>query len=325
MYIDSLKYVIKNAAQQDTENLSNVEHLKQENNLSQQQLSFQREKSRKEKYTKKLLIAGIVALFLLSSLVVRNNLLRKKLDRKRIALQESRSLLERFENDKRITSMEMMALRSQMNSHFIFNCLNSINRFVLRNDTEAASTYLTKFSKLIRMVLENSKQPLITLEEDVKCLEQYIQMEQFRCKNAFHYYIKYHNGLNKEEAMIPPLLLQPIVENAIWHGVNPKGGDGQIGIEFLQKEDTLYCEITDNGVGRKKSSELKSLLSRNHKSIGLQITKERLAILGNLHDDESLVEIEDLIDDNGLAGGTKVTIKIFSLSAFEGLKSSLYL
>jgi LytS/YehU family sensor histidine kinase len=151
--------------------------------------------------------------------------------------------IEEAENEKRIAGLEMMALRSQMNPHFIFNCLNSINRFVLRNDTEAASNYLTKFSKLMRMVLENSKQTLIPLEEEVKCLELYIQMEQFRCKNSFTYYIKYHDGVNTEEAMIPPLLLQPFVENAIWHGVNPKASDGEIGIEFSAKRRNiiLYC------------------------------------------------------------------------------------
>ena len=177
----------------------------------------------------------------------------------------------------------------------------------------------------MRMVLENSKQPLIPLEEEVKCLELYIQMEQFRCKNSFTYYVKYHDGVNTDEAMIPPLLLQPFVENAIWHGVNPKDCDGRIGIEFFQKEEALYCVIKDNGIGRKKASELKSQLSEHHKSMGLEITKERLAILGEQGSDESPVEIEDLYDENSNAAGTKVTIRIFSLPAFEELKPSLNL
>jgi len=175
------------------------------------------------------------------------------------------------------------------------------------------------------MVLENSKQTLIPLEEEVKCLELYIQMEQFRCKNSFTYYVKYHDGVNTEEAMIPPLLLQPFVENAIWHGVNPKEGDGRIGIEFFQKEEALYCVIKDNGIGRKKASELKSQLAENHKSMGLQITKERLAMIGELQNNESPVGIEDMYDEKGKAAGTKVTIRIFSLPAFEELKPSLNL
>ena len=174
----------------------------------------------------------------------------------------------------------------------------------------------------MRMVLENSKQILIPLEEEVKCLELYIQMEQFRCKNAFIYYIKCHDGVNPEEAMIPPLLLQPFVENAIWHGVNPREGDGNIGIDFFQKEEALYCVIKDNGIGRKMASELKSQLSEHHKSMGLQITKERLAIMGQQQSKESTVNIEDLYDESGKAAGTKVTIRIFSLPAFEELKTS---
>ena len=266
-----------------------------------------------------ILLATTVASFLAFIWVQRKSIARKKL------LQQQELALKEAENEKRIAGLEMMALRSQMNPHFIFNCLNSINRFILRNDTESASNYLTKFSKLMRMVLENSKQPLIPLEEEVKCLELYIQMEQFRCKNAFTYYIKYHDGVNTEEAMIPPLLLQPFVENAIWHGVNPKEGDGKIGIEFFQKKEALYCVIRDNGIGRKKASELRSQLSENHKSMGLQITKERLAIIEEQQSKESPVEIEDVYDGNGKAAGTKVTIRIFSLPAFEELKSSLNL
>ena len=266
-----------------------------------------------------ILLATTVASFLAFIWVQRKSIARKKL------LQQQGLALKEAENEKRITGLEMMALRSQMNPHFIFNCLNSINRFVLRNDTEAASGYLTKFSKLMRMVLENSKQTLIPLEEEVKCLELYIQMEQFRCKNSFTYYVKYHDGVNTEEAMIPPLLLQPFVENAIWHGVNPKEGDGRIGIEFFQKEEALYCVIKDNGIGRKKASELKSQLAENHKSMGLQITKERLAMIGEQQSSESPVQIEDLYDKNGFVAGTKVTIKIFSLPDFEELKPSLNL
>ena len=264
-----------------------------------------------------ILLATTVASFLAFIWVQRKSLARKKL------LQQQKLALKEAENEKRIAGLEMLALRSQMNPHFIFNCLNSINRFVLRNDTESASNYLTKFSKLMRMVLENSKQPLIPLEEEVKCLELYMQMEQFRCKNAFTYYIKYHDNVNTEEAMIPPLLLQPFVENAIWHGVNPKEGNGEIGIEFFQRGDNMYCIIQDNGVGRKKASELRSQLSDHHKSMGLEITKERLAALDEDHNNGSPIEIIDLFDKNGSAVGTRVTIRIFSLPAIEELKSFL--
>jgi len=277
------------------------------------------------KKEKRWLTSGIIMLAISIASFFGFIWVQRKYSTKKRLLQENAIALKQAEDERRIASLEMMSLRSQMNPHFIFNCLNSINRFVLRNDTEAASGYLTKFSKLMRMVLENSKQVLIPLEEEVKCLELYIQMEQFRCKNSFTYYVKYHDGVNTEEAMIPPLLLQPFVENAIWHGVNPKESDGRIGIEFFQTEETLYCVIKDNGIGRRKASELRSQLSEHHKSMGLQITKERLAILGEDDSKGSPVEIEDLYDDEGDASGTKVTIRIFSLPAFEELKPSLNL
>ncbi len=313
------------ATQKDEERQARMELLNKENRIKKQELVIQRQNLRREEHTKKILIAGLLGLFVLGMIILRSVSLKRKLEGEKRMLAEKELQLQKVENERRITDLEMMALRSQMNPHFIFNCLNSINRFVLRNDTEAASGYLTKFSKLMRMVLENSKQTLIPLEEEVKCLELYIQMEQFRCKNAFTYYIKYHDGVNTEEAMIPPLLLQPFVENAIWHGVNPKEGDGKIGIEFFQKEEALYCVIRDNGIGRKKASELRSQLSEHHKSMGLQITKERLAIIEEQQSKESPVEIEDMYDENGKAAGTKVTIRIFSLPAFEELKSSLNL
>ncbi|HJS52933.1 MAG TPA: tetratricopeptide repeat protein [Chitinophagaceae bacterium] len=313
------------ATQKDEERQARMDLLNKENKIKEQELVIQRQNLRREANKNNFLLAGLLGLFVLGIIVFRSVLLKRKLESEKRVLAEKELQLQKLENERRITDLEMMALRSQMNPHFIFNCLNSINRFVLRNDTEAASGYLTKFSKLMRMVLENSKQVLIPLEEEVKCLELYIQMEQFRCKNSFTYYVKYHDGVNTEEAMIPPLLLQPFVENAIWHGVNPKEGDGKIGIEFFQKEETLYCVIKDNGIGRKKASELKSQLSEHHKSMGLQITKERLAIMGEKQSDESPVEIEDLYDENGQAMGTKVTIRIFSLPAFEELKPSLNL
>ena len=313
------------ATQEEEERKARMDLLDKENKIKEQELVIQRQNLRREENTKNFLLAGLLGLFVLGVIVFRIISLKRKVEMERRALAEKELELQKAESDKRITDLEMLALRSQMNPHFIFNCLNSINRFILRNDAEAASNYLTKFSKLMRLVLENSKQPLVPLQEEVKCLELYIQMEQFRCKNAFTYYIKYQDGVNIEEAMIPPLLLQPFVENAIWHGVNPKDGNGEIGIEFLQKDEAMYCIVQDNGIGRKRASELRSLLSENHKSMGLQITRERLAALGESQVNESPVEIVDLYDEKGLAGGTRVTIKIFSLPEIEELKSSLNL
>jgi len=195
------------ATQEDKEKLARIELLGNQNKIKEQALLLERQNFRRESLSKKFLIAGLLGLFVLGIIVFRSILLKRKLESEKRILAEKELQLQKLENERRIADMEMLALRSQMNPHFIFNCLNSINRFVLRNDTESASNYLTKFSKLMRMVLENSKQVLIPLEEEVKCLDLYIQMEQFRCKNSFTYYVKYHDGVNTEEAMIPPLLL----------------------------------------------------------------------------------------------------------------------
>jgi LytS/YehU family sensor histidine kinase len=153
----------------------------------------------------------------------------------------------------KIVTTEMQALRAQMSPHFIFNCLNSINRFIVKNESEAASGYLTKFSRLIRMVLNNSQKNIIPLSDELDCLELYIQMERLRLKNFFTYEVKYDDEIEIEEIMIPPLLLQPFVENAIWHGLMHKEeGGATLNIDIIQKNGVLYFRITDNGIGREK-------------------------------------------------------------------------
>jgi LytS/YehU family sensor histidine kinase len=202
----------------------------------------------------------------------------------------------------------MQALRAQMNPHFLFNCLNSINRFILKNETESASDYLTKFSKLIRMVLNNSKQKYITLNEELDCIELYIQLEQLRFKNSFRYKIKCEGDTDADDILVPSLLLQPFVENAIWHGLMYKEGAGNLDIHVLPKDEILECIITDNGVGRKAASEFENRSAAKYKSMGLQITKERIALLDK--EGEQSIEIEDLYESNGNANGTKVTLRI---------------
>jgi LytS/YehU family sensor histidine kinase len=133
----------------------------------------------------------------------------------------------------KLNELEMQALRSQMNPHFIFNCLSSINRFILKNKTEEASDYLTKFSRLVRMVLNNSRQELIALEDELETLRLYLDMEQLRFKNAFDYYINCVNEITADNIFIPPLILQPFAENAIWHGLMHKHGQGHLEIKLV--------------------------------------------------------------------------------------------
>lgn len=291
----------------EEEQQARIDLLNKDNELKKQQLQ-------EEALMKKILIGCLITLVLLAIIIFRNIILKRRNEKLRLEneLKEQQLASERkqAELQKQTSELEMQALRSQMNPHFIFNCLNSINRFILKNETETASDYLTKFSKLIRMVLNNSKHKYIILNEELDCLELYIQMEQLRAKNSFRYKMKCAANIDAEELLVPPLLLQPFVENAIWHGLmNKEYGEGNLDILLQQKDEILECTITDNGVGRKAALELSSKSTAKYKSMGLQITKERIALLDNEQGEHS-IEIKDLFDNNGNASGTKVLLRI---------------
>ena len=223
--------------------------------------------------------------------------------------ETARALHENLILKQKATELEMQALRSQMNPHFIFNCLSSINRFILKNESETASDYLTKFSRLIRMVLNNSVNPLIPLEEELEMLRLYLELERLRFKYAFDYNIKFQNQFESSSVFVPPLILQPFAENAIWHGLMHKEGQGTLEISFEYESNMLICHITDNGIGRKNAEALKSKSAEKQKSMGMQITAERLALLNNDFEQTSF-DVEDLVDAEGQAAGTRVTLKI---------------
>jgi len=225
--------------------------------------------------------------------------------------------LERSEKEKQLaelqqqkSELEMEALRAQMNPHFIFNSLNSINRFILQNNKAQASEYLTKFSKLVRMILQNSQASLITLESELESLELYLNLEALRFNYHFDYKISLQKDLDSSVLKVPPLILQPYVENAIWHGLMHKEEKGQLDIEVIEESDYLCFRITDNGIGREKAAALASKSATKHKSMGLRITADRIAMLHKSKTFTSPVVINDLIDADGSAAGTEVTIKM---------------
>jgi ligand-binding sensor domain-containing protein len=207
--------------------------------------------------------------------------------------------------------LEMQALRAQMNPHFIFNCLSSINDFVLKNETEAASDYLTKFSRLIRTVLNNSKKSYIALEDELEMLGLYLEMEKLRFNDTFTYNIDIETNLDPSSIFIPPLLLQPFVENAIWHGLMHKTDRGRLGIRLRVEKNILVCVIEDNGVGRSFSQASEGKSAVKQKSMGIQLTRQRLALInGNSGITDNDFVIEDLYDDTGHAAGTKILLRI---------------
>ncbi len=209
--------------------------------------------------------------------------------------------------EKQNKEIEMKALRSQMNPHFLFNSLNSIKHFIIKNESIIAAGYLTKFAKLVRLVLENSKHNLIPLEEELDCLNNYLELEKLRFDSKFDY--KITGDSEAYSIQVPPLILQPFIENAIWHGIlNKEDGLGQIDILVKNLENAVQIDITDNGIGRKKAMEIVAVSGLQKKSMGLTITHERLQILNRVIGIESKIEILDLTDANNNANGTKVII-----------------
>jgi sensor histidine kinase YesM/streptogramin lyase len=226
------------------------------------------------------------------------------------AALENKHKLERAAYQNKMAELEMQALRAQMNPHFIFNSLNSINRFILKNQSEAASDYLTKFSRLIRLILLNSQSQAVPLENELEALKLYLEMEESRFEGRFHFQINTDTDLEIEDLEVPPLIIQPYVENAIWHGLMHKEGQGHLSIELHRENGTLLCQITDDGIGRKRAAELKSKSASKGKSLGMQITSHRLALINSLHEKETTVQIIDLVDPAGEALGTRVVLKI---------------
>jgi len=207
---------------------------------------------------------------------------------------------------QKIAETEMMALRAQMNPHFIFNCISSIDNFILDNDKENASNYLNKFAKLIRNILDNSRNDVVPFWKDWETLKLYLELEQLRSNEKFSYTLEADDALLNGHYKIPPLIVQPYIENAIHHGLNPLGGKkGMLLIKARLKNNMLeYC-ITDNGIGRKKAAQ-KNSLSPTHQSYGMQLTKERIDLFNEQAG--NTVSITDLYENDVAAAGTTVTV-----------------
>ncbi|MBK9736939.1 MAG: histidine kinase [Saprospiraceae bacterium] len=216
-----------------------------------------------------------------------------------------------MKNSKRQRSQaEMQALRSQMNPHFIFNSLNSINAFIIEHKIGLASDYLTKFSKLMRLILEHSKQELITLDKELESLRLYLLLEKIRFDNSFAFDITIDTDVQEADIRIPPLIIQPFVENAIWHGLMHKKEGGLVQISItLKTSDFIAISIKDNGIGRTKAKDLKTKDSNKDRSYGMQITKERLKLH---HPDNDVNVIDHYNDFDSMSNGTEVilTLKI---------------
>ena len=211
---------------------------------------------------------------------------------------------------KEVSQKEISALRAQINPHFIFNSLNSIQHLILTDDKMGALKYLNQFGKLTRSVLDNSNQTKVSLTDEIKVLRSYLELESLRFDNTFSYKIEIDDVLDTDDVEIPLLLIQPFVENSIIHGLMPKQfGDKKLIIRFKLEGEDLICEVEDNGVGRIASQSLKSTTK---KSRGMEITEKRLKLISSSNRKAANINIEDKLDAKGEASGTKVIIRILA-------------
>jgi len=220
-------------------------------------------------------------------------------------------LKEKYRLVEELSDVKQQALSSQMNPHFIFNSLNSIQRFILENNVDSSNSYLVKFSRLMRQVLNNSREKSITIENEIDTLSLYLELENLRFNDTLNYDFIIDPMVDISDYQIPPLLLQPYVENAIWHGLMHKD-EGKKTLEILVNEDenSLFIVIEDNGIGREKAMEIKQSQLHIHKSAGMEITNSRISLTNELYGKNITLNIIDLKDNNGEGTGTRVEIKI---------------
>jgi two-component system LytT family sensor kinase len=213
-----------------------------------------------------------------------------------------------------LVSSQLTALRAQMNPHFIFNALNSVQQYILQGNVDQANKYLSKFSRLQREVLNHCDQNFITIEKEIEMLQLYLQLEQLRFQDNFNYTITVADDIDVNEIRLPPMMLQPFVENAIWHGLMPKQGSRRVNIDFsLPSDDFLHCTIRDNGIGRAAAARLKkdNVAATTHQSKGLRLVFERLQILEQQYQQPFEAIISDITDDEGIITGTQVKLILY--------------
>lgn len=235
-------------------------------------------------------------------------------------------LIYRSSRAKRLANQMLMlkSLRSQMNPHFIFNALNSVNNFISTNNEKEANRYLSEFSKLMREVMENSRHDFIPLNQEIEILDRYLKLEHFRFKDKFDYTFEIDERIDRENTMIPPMLVQPYIENAVWHGLRYMDDKGRLTVRFDQKESGVEILIEDNGIGREKSRALKTANQKVMNSTGMKNTVNRVKIINDLFHTRLSVAVEDLDPKSGQ--GTRVCITLDDefndVEKMNGLKSN---
>jgi hypothetical protein len=250
----------------------------------------------REKTWFRILISIIVAAFLLVLLRYLNS---------RVRMRET----EKSRITSRISELEQLALKSQMNPHFIFNSLNSIQQYVMDKDIAGANRFISGFSRLIRQTLDFSSRPLVPLSDEIGYLSTYLELEKNRLEDKFKYEVIVGEELNDTDYNIPPMILQPFLENSLRHGIRfRKDNEGRIVIRVNKKDDHLVCVIEDNGVGRKLAAQYKSVNPIEYQSKGMSLTADRLELINRNIKNKIEVRIDDIEFENGNPAGTRVTV-----------------
>ncbi len=276
--------------------------LQKDNTIAGQKLALNKKELQKQSQLRNVLVISLLVLVVLFVLLIRNIFLKRK--NEKLRHEQLQLALQR-----KALKLEMQALRAQMNPHFIFNCLSAIDNLIQTNEPEKATSYLSRFANLIRGVLDSSKNNLVPFQKDFETLKLYLEMEQFRCNNKFTYRLDADQQLLNGDYKVPPLIIQPFVENAIHHGLlNKPDPNRQLQISAKLLNTHIVYSVTDNGVGRKRSAVLKEMNRPGHQSYGIAITRERIQ-LHNRNGVKGDVLITDL-EQAGVATGTVATVKI---------------
>lgn len=249
------------------------------------------------------IVGMILTLVLFAVLVAARTNLQKE--------EEYKAAQQKIMLENELLQIESKALRAQMNPHFIFNCLNSIKSLIQEQANKKAIHYLTLFSKFIRKVLQYSEEKHITLEEELQLCKTYLEMEKLRFEKSFSYRLEVAPAVDTSFIKVPPMILQPFLENAIWHGLMHKDGDRQLNLMVEGKEETVICIIEDNGIGREQAKVLQLHTTKQHRSFGTQLTQDRLQVNNRLFNSHYLVNIIDKMKQ-GRAVGTRVELHLNS-------------
>ncbi|GGE32940.1 tetratricopeptide repeat-containing sensor histidine kinase [Psychroflexus planctonicus] len=307
-YKDSLDNQSKKALVAEMKTKYETEQIEAENKLNQKRAALAEAENERNLI---FLIASVALIILLIVVFIVYTAKQKEAKKAALIKQELNASQQQLALEKQYRDSELKALKAQMNPHFIFNVLNSIQEFIVLNKKDLASEYLATFAELIRSYLFFSNKGKLTLEEEIETLEKYLSLEQLRFSEQFSFSIKVKDSIPVEEIEIPTMLIQPYVENAVKHGLFHKKEKGKITIEFKRvSEKCIACSIEDNGIGRKKSASLQAKKTNLHQSFATKATEERLALINQQNFEKIGVEIKDLETEDGEAIGTRVQISI---------------